>query len=895
MTRFSTAITISGERVETSVPRGTRAWHKANSVFCPLGPAPMRAWLVLTKRALDNLQITTEQEVPEGEEEPEEPVLIPNTHSIAWKQIETEENNASNPTETILTFSKLYVVGAEKLLIGGVGDLDALYLLELADARWLVAKNSDSGLLRVNLRSYANEANFLTGTRTTEIVEEEEVVIDHTWDSLLTLLWDACEQLGNYPGLPAELPIDGKPESTWILGQSAYQSLNAILDHLDCALCREPFTGVFSIVQLGDTQTVAAAATTLKWSAEPANNNSDAAANLNIYHIDHCKAYGQERDTEIETNWAVTNPTTPEPRPTEIEGASGTLPVWDDLPRILDENGELSNEAAITERDENRLERYVTRHTVSSVHRIHIGLSTLFMPGAQIRAVLWRNYDDGQIDSLGGTCTEFVCGTDLIYGLGESEGQANWLETPVTLPRENYLPPDLGRRSYPNYPRLPNIVQVFHDEEEVEGEEEAQPEAGDILEPDGILTITSEETDVADVVTKFHKGRVKRWVSNSMVTLDPCWILFVDDFDNQRGNILAKQGDYYGPARLSGVTTINTGSEEEPVSTMLPVYTVSKGEGEETIVFELVEDINLSGSAIAKVLQIDSLGAYVDASPEIDVIVVDPFAENGCWQGYEGYRGLARKRTDKESIEGEEVAKYDIIFMERAALIIEFTLYTRMGETVEGSEPQKATATVNAYYQQGGKRTPEQLIPLEDPLFRTTVHDRQNLFPYALVGAKGKAIWDDVLARYEISTCQQRCFIGRAIADDVGGIGAYVPGGGEGGSPTGPVRIRSFIGITPPPFNQQPVPLPTVGINFFNHKGKEGAPVLMVWDETQSGWLIINVGTAPGEDDGTLEVVVDLRQHEDHIQVGVKRISVRTNEAQAAVTWTPKIEVEECE
>jgi hypothetical protein len=55
--RFGTTITVDGKPVITNVPRGSSAWRKANAIFCPLGPAPMQAWLLMLSGDLGNLDV----------------------------------------------------------------------------------------------------------------------------------------------------------------------------------------------------------------------------------------------------------------------------------------------------------------------------------------------------------------------------------------------------------------------------------------------------------------------------------------------------------------------------------------------------------------------------------------------------------------------------------------------------------------------------------------------------------------------------------------------------------------------------------------------------------------------------------------------------------------------
>lgn len=517
--QIATSITISGQPVCLAVPSRSRAWQKANSIFCPLGPAPTRGWFLLTKKSVDVLAGSSSQ-----------------AHSIVW----TQTSQPTNAAQVTLTFEGMYLVHAERLLLGSEDDPSALYLCDFADGRFLAARRGvDSGSSITNFRSYANTSDYLTGTS------------GGTWDSLLEELWDACGTLGTYPGLPNGLPIDGVPQNVYLVGLSAYRALCAVLNQLDCAIDHDPLSNTYTIVQLGGPQTIPENDDTLQYNGQPANlTGHTAAANLRIYFHYHRKSYGQERDTELANNWAYDGAGDVKEIATGISGSSGMKPLWDDLPWILDENNTVSNNTALNTRRDNRKSRYVSRNTVAPQHRIHAGLHDNIVTGGKVRAVLWRNYGDGAINQTGGTVTEFVAGVDLIFEarpVGQNGATISWFDSGMTSPEyETFAPPDLARHSYPTYPRLPNMVQVHHTS--------GSPSPGDPVSPsaDG-----------------FHPGRIRRWVANAMVTLGDCWIRFVDHHDSLDGAVGAVQDEfYYG--RCSGVTTSG--------GSLLPVYLVKKGE-----------------------------------------------------------------------------------------------------------------------------------------------------------------------------------------------------------------------------------------------------------------------------------------------------------------------------
>jgi hypothetical protein len=152
------------------------------------------------------------------------------------------------------------------------------------------------------------------------------------------------------------------------------------------------------------------------------------------------------------------------------------------------------------------------------------------------------------------------------------------------------------------------------------------------------------------------------------------------------------------------------------------------GSGSALIVFELTAVLGLGGFTNAFVCQLDSVSEnYVVTTQAITV--VDPFSNPGCWLGFPGYRGIGRLRTD---------GFYDVVFMERPALLIEYQLYADFDQQLG-----YAQANVLAYYQQGNKR-----ISAVNP-YQVSIYDPLDLNFGAINGEKGLAVWNDQRARYE--------------------------------------------------------------------------------------------------------------------------------------------------
>lgn len=700
---FTTSITVGGQPVVLSVPRGSKAWQRANAIFAPVGPAPSRAWLLMTRAALLELSDA-------------------DAHSIVW----TQRSDGGQEGSRTLTFAGFYLVNAERLLPGDPGDTSALYLVELADARHLAARKSETGSIIRNIRSYANNADYLTGTSGT------------TWTSLATELWDACEFLGAFPGLP--FAPDDVPQNNWFIGLNAWRALCAFLDQLDCAVDHNPLAGTYSIVQLGAAQAVADHADTLQLDTEPFDFSTPTVADtVRVYFTYHRKAYGQERDKELANNWAFNGQGDVIDAATGVAGASGTKALWDDLPWILDETGVNTNAAALSTRATARAARYALRQTVAPQHRIHAGLVDDILPGAQVRAVLWRNWDDAQRE-CGGTVTEFVAKAELVTSFAGYDFGPAWFDSDLATPeREAFSPPDLARHSYPVYPRLPEIVQV----------NASGASAGDSVQPNG---------------DGFHRGRVRRWTDNAMATLDDCWIRFVDDHDTLAGQVSAINGEFYGPARLSGVTTSG--------GSLLPVYTVRRGAGSSLVRFRLTADLPGNNTAgVAAVIRTFNGAAYADGTA---IKVFDWWAVSqggrGMWQAIAGMEGWAWQREQNADTTPGAPREYDIVWMEVYAYSIEFTL---QGDLYPNGY---ANATVTASWEQGVA-----------PGATVVVHDDQSRWPDAITNCKGTAIRSEyadaanpTVPYYKIVSCtraiwQAQAGLGGSMCGDVPSVPSWTP------------------------------------------------------------------------------------------------------------------------
>lgn len=283
--------------------------------------------------------------------------------------------------------------------------------------------------------------------------------------------------------------------------------------------------------------------------------------------------------------------------------------------------------------------------------------------------------------------------------------------------------------------------------------------------------------DVAANASGVHPGLIKRVVAGTMTEPGECWILFVDDYDTETGTIKAKNGDYYGPARLSG--------EYTHAAVTLPLYVLRRN-FERLVHFELTSTLVLSGDAEAIILSDNDID-WADTALAIQVY--DWFASEGMWAGIAGYRGYALRR---EGVHASGRQKYDIVWMEQIAQTIQFTSTEYMGYTTAA----RMATTVNWYDHQG-----------KNPGSTAIVRDPQGQFPDVHSGAKGTAVYDNHNDYYRIVSCQRVALFASAVlsSNQCGGTLAITSfavnatGDYVGTPPTAPTTVsngRGHVGLS---------------------------------------------------------------------------------------------------
>jgi hypothetical protein len=246
--------------------------------------------------------------------------------------------------------------------------------------------------------------------------------------------------------------------------------------------------------------------------------------------------------------------------------------------------------------------------------------------------------------------------------------------------------------------------------------------------------------------------------------------------------------------------------------------------GEEPIRFELTEALALGDEAEAEQLLWNG-SAYVKQGT---TFTVRDFTARG-WKGEVGYWGWCIKKTDRDTVEGQD--EYDIIWMEMQARFVEFTLTEDMGETE--SEHASATVVTHRYWH---TRQPEGTI---------TVVDAAGLFTRALSGASGVAVYDERRDEYVIVECETKAgWIFGTLTEDMG----------ESTSGEASASVGDYGG------SQQDVQNPdpgTEGITVYDPSGLftralDGATFYAEYDAVEDKYILVECQSQAGWIRGTL-------------------------------------------
>lgn len=346
----------------------------ANSLYVPGGKLPVRGWILLTRKDYDlvsdgsarygsNFQLTIDQ---------------------------------FDSTAAALTFSNLSIVQARCVSTGLSASQEAIYLVELTDARGILCNQwfQHPTTSYYNVLSPSYPGQYYTNSM-------KLGVSVWSWSQMVENLWLQLSVLGAYPGLPGGLT--GVPVNWNLPGAPAWPALCAMLDHLGLGVsCDLTNAAPYGIVSLG-ADDAAFDAIAAKYAGRIQDDLEwiDAGAgrvpgSVIVYFRKVYQQYGTEETIRRDSQqWAtgvvysvVVN------APSDFDGATGVHGMWDEFPVRVDVNGvpiaaDVTQAAAIAAE---RVQQYfdlIYSRTSGYLNRVYTGVLP-FYAGSQVDGVCWQ-------------------------------------------------------------------------------------------------------------------------------------------------------------------------------------------------------------------------------------------------------------------------------------------------------------------------------------------------------------------------------------------------------------------------------------------------------------------------------------------------------------------------
>lgn len=347
----------------------------------------------------------------------------------AWILLRRGDYNKINPYRTdlqlliedvqhsdlALKFFGMTVVQAQCVSRGVNADPNAIYLVELTDARGIYVNEwwEQPTLGEYNIRAPAYPQQYYSSSLFSGS--------PWTWDGMLGDLWGQMSGLGTYPGLPISPTED--VEGFALPGCGAFAALNDAIEQLGCCLAAD-------LLQTGPTDRYFIADPGV---ADPAFEASLAKyAHLkqdDLEYIDlgsgrvpsqvvclfhrRNEYYGTEETIRRDSLQWTSTPfyTVTVSAPVQYSQAVGTATLWCEFTVRYDTDGsplaaDVVVATAIASERATQFYTKITRGTLGFLHRVYAG-TLPFATGTQVDGVCWRQ--DGR-DGRAGWTTEIIRG-----------------------------------------------------------------------------------------------------------------------------------------------------------------------------------------------------------------------------------------------------------------------------------------------------------------------------------------------------------------------------------------------------------------------------------------------------------------------------------------------------
>lgn len=349
-----------------------RASGLANGYWCPLGPEPGVAHVLMKRGDLETLSLNS--------------------------KLTLRINDSKS-----VSFPGLWYINAVAVSSGPALNASRVYLVKLADSRYMLKKFGGTLNKGYNVHGYVSLRD-LTDT-TTDLLPEDcysESLNSGalwTWATMLENIWNLLPNAGTFPGLPAT-PA-GNPEGFHFTGESTWAAFNAILDHVNFALQYNPLTDAFAIVDLRTSQSGLSNALTANGLpmldyAPYAGVASHFPASVVNHYPEGTSQYGAFDDAPLDDNYLFGAELAESATTSKTGAVTGTKIDLYDNRQMRTDDPLLPKTSRTTETTQRKTDWLARQNTSESyAHLEYQGVVSNVLPGSQVKAVHWHNFGDG--------------------------------------------------------------------------------------------------------------------------------------------------------------------------------------------------------------------------------------------------------------------------------------------------------------------------------------------------------------------------------------------------------------------------------------------------------------------------------------------------------------------
>lgn len=363
----------------------------ANSFYLPSGILPARGWLLLSRASLNAI------------------------NKYATNLTLTITDFANGPLPLI----NLAIVQARCVSTGLASDPDAVYLVEVTDARGLLWNR---WFQFPTTEQYNIIAPAYSATSQVFYTQSTNSGVPWTWVTMVEDLWNQMGAfLGTFPGLPNAGPAD-TPEGWAFPGVSAWEALNKILDYMGMVIAGNVLSNS-GIVVYGAPDAAFAAQQVLYAGALEDDleyidlGSGRVPAEVVVLFHRRNQYYGTEETVRYDayqwTQNAIYGVTVS--APALFASAVGSHYIWADFTVRFDVNGnplaaDVVTAATVAANITTAYYNRIYRGTLGYMHQWYAG-ALPFVPGSQVDGVAWRQ--DYAYRQRQGWVTEIVRGWPL--------------------------------------------------------------------------------------------------------------------------------------------------------------------------------------------------------------------------------------------------------------------------------------------------------------------------------------------------------------------------------------------------------------------------------------------------------------------------------------------------